>query len=68
MGEDTMSRNKIPHSVKGIIREALFCTFQCEKGQRHEDKVKFDQVNNAAKEGVDCLGRQRSLNGRKITW
>ena len=41
-----MSRNKIPHSVKGIIRVAIFYTLGCEKGQMHEDKVKFDQVNN----------------------
>ena len=68
MGKRPMSRNQIPHSVKGIIRVALFFTFQCEKGRIHEDKVKFDQVNNVAKEGVDCLGRQHSLNGRKITW
>ena len=68
MGEDAHSRNKIPHSVKGIIRVAIFCTFQCEKGQIDEDKVMFDQVNNATKEGVDHLGRQCSLNGRKITW
>ena len=62
-----MSRNKIPHSVKGINKVALFFTFQCEKGEMHEYKVKFDQVNSAAKEGVDCLGRQHSLNGRKET-
>ena len=43
-----MSRNKIPHSVKGINGVALFCTFQCEKGEIHEDKVNFDQVNSAA--------------------
>ena len=48
MGKRPISRNKIPHIVKGIKGETLFCTFQCEKGQMHEDKVKFDQVNSTA--------------------
>ena len=42
-----MSRNKIPHSMKGIIKVAIFFTLKCERGKMHEDKVKFDQVNNA---------------------
>ena len=63
-----MSRNKIPHSVKGIIKVALFCTLKCEKGQMHEDKVKFDQVNNVAMEGVDHFERQCSVNGGEIIW
>ena len=63
-----MSRNKIPHSVKGIIRVALFCTLKCKKGEMHEDKVKFDQVNSIAIEGVDHFERQRSVNGEKIIW
>ena len=29
----------------------------------HEDKVKFDQVNNAGIRGGDHLERQRSVNG-----
>ena len=61
-----MGRNKIHHSVKGIIRVARFFTLRCEKGQMHEDKVKFDQVNNTAMEGVDHLGRRCSMNGGKI--
>ena len=48
MGKRPMSRNKTPHSVKGINVATLFFTFQCEKGKMHEDKVKFDQVNSAA--------------------
>ena len=48
MGKRPKSRNKIPHSVKGIFGVALFFTSQCEKGQLHEDKVKFDQVNSVA--------------------
>ena len=61
-----MSRNKIPHSVKGIIRVATFHTLKCEKGQMHEDKVKFDQVNIVAIVGVDHLERQRSVKGEEI--
>ena len=53
--------------MKGINGVDLFFTFQCEKGKMHEDKVKFDQVNSVAKEGVAYLGRQRNLRGRKIT-
>ena len=52
-----MNRNKIHHSVKGIIRVATFCTLKCEKGKMHEDKVKFDHVNSAAIVGVDHLER-----------
>ena len=63
-----MSRNKIPHNVKWIIRVATFFTLKCEKGQMHEDKVKFDQVNNAAMEGVDHFERQRSVKGGEIIW
>ena len=63
-----MSRNKIPHSVKGIIRVALFFTHKCEKRQMHEDKVKLDQVNSVSIERVEHLGRQHSMNGGKIIW
>ena len=63
-----MSRNKIPHSVKGIIILVMLCTLRCEKGKMHEDKVKFDQVNSAAMEGVDHFERQHSMNGGYIIW
>ena len=63
-----MCRNKIPHILKGINGVAFIFSFQCEKGKMHENKVKFDQVNNAAKEGVDCFRRKCNLNGRNITW
>ena len=49
--------------MKGIIKVALFFTLKCEKGKMHEDKVRFDQVNNAAIGGVAHFGRQRSVNG-----
>ena len=54
--------------MKGIIRVATFFTLKCEKGQMHEDKVKFDQVNNTAIVGVDHLERQRSVKGEEIIW
>ena len=60
--------NKIPHNVKGIIRVALFCTLKCEKGQMHEDKVRFDQVNNVAIRGVDHFRRQCSVNEEEDIW
>ena len=60
--------NKIPHNVKGIIKLALFFTLKCEKGQMHEDKVKFDQVNSAAIEGVDHFERKHNVNGGEIIW
>ena len=63
-----MNRNKIPHSVKGIIKVALFFTLKCEKGQMHEDKVKFDQVNTVAIVGVDNLEIQRSVNEEEVIW
>ena len=63
-----MSRNKTPHNVKGIIIIAIFFTLKCEKGQLHEDKVKFDQVNSAAIGGVDHFERQRSVNEEEVIW
>ena len=61
--------NKIPHDVKGIIRVASFFTLKCEKGQMHEDKVMFDQVNNVAIGGVDHFMRQCSVNEEEdILW
>ena len=63
-----MSRNKIPHSVKGIIRVATYFTLKCEKGQMHEEKVKFDQVNSATIVGVDHFERKLSVNGGEIIW
>ena len=49
--------NKIPHNVEGIMRVASFFNLKCEKGQMHEDKVMFDQVNNTAIGGVDHFMR-----------
>ena len=63
-----MSRNKIPHSAKGIIRVATFFTLKCGKGKMHEDKVKFDQVNSAAIVGVDHLERQCNVKEEEIIW
>ena len=63
-----MIRNKIPHSVKWIFIVATFFTLKCGKGKMHEEKVKFDQVNNAAIVGVDHLERQRSLKREEIIW
>ena len=61
--------NKIPHNVTRIIRVASFCTLKCGKGQMHEDKVMFDQVNNAAIGGVDHFIRQRIVNEEEdIRW
>ena len=60
--------NKIPHDVKMIIIVASFCTLKCEKGQMHEDKVLFDQVNNAAIGGVAYFRRQRSVNEEEDIW
>ena len=54
--------------MKGIIRVALFFTLKCEKGQKHEEKVKFDQVNSAAIVGVDHLERQRSVKREEVIW
>ena len=54
--------NKIPHNVKWIIILALFFTLKCEKGKMHEDKVKFDQVNNDVVGVVDHFGRRHSVN------
>ena len=54
--------------MKGIIRVATFCTLKCEKGQMHEDMVKFDQVNNAAIEGVVHLRIKHSVNGGEMIW
>ena len=61
-----MRRNKIPHSVKGIIIVAIFFTLKCGKAQTHEDKVKFDQVNNATIVGLDHLERQHIVKGEEI--
>ena len=63
-----MSRNKIPHNVKRIIRITIFCTLKCEKGKMHEDKVRFDQVNNVAIGGVDHFERKRSVNEEEVIW
>ena len=64
-----MSRNKIPHSVKGIIRVATFFTLKSGKGKMHEDKVKFDQVNSATIVGVDHLERESSVKAEEmICW
>ena len=60
--------NKIPHNVKGITRVVLFYTLKFEKGQMHEDKVMFDQVNNTAIGGVDHFMRQRSVNEEEGIW
>ena len=54
--------NKIPHMWKGIEIRTWFCTHKCEKGKIHEDKVRFDQVNNTAIGEVAHFGRQRSVN------
>ena len=54
--------------MKGIIRLATFCTIKCENGQKHEDKVKFHQVNSAAIVGVEHLEKQCSLKGEEIIW
>ena len=51
-----------------IIRLALFGTLKCEKGQVHEDKLGFDQVNNAAIEGVKHIRRQHSVNEEEDIW
>ena len=48
MGKRPMSRNKILHNVKMIIRAAYFSHSSVKRGNLHEDKVKFDQVNSAA--------------------
>ena len=60
--------NKIPHNVKGIIKVAPFCTLNCKKGQIHEDKVMFDQVNSTAMGGVAYLGSQRNVNEEEDIW
>ena len=48
MGKRPMSRNKILHYVKRIIGAAYFAPFSVKRGNLHEDKVKFDQVNSVA--------------------
>ena len=61
--------NKIPHNVKGFVRVASFFTLKCENGKMHEDKVMFDQVNNATIVGVDHFMRQKSVNVEEdILW
>ena len=60
--------NKIPHMWKGIEIRTLFFTLKCEKGKMHEDKVRFDQVNNTAIGGVAYFGRQRSVNEEEDIW
>ena len=60
--------NKIPHNVKWIIIIPSFCTHKCEKGQMHEDKVRFDHVNNAAIGGLAYFRRQRSVNEEEDIW
>ena len=60
--------NKIPHNVEGIIRVVLFRTLKWEKGKMHEDKVWFDQVNNAAIGGVDHFRRHCSVNEEEYIW
>ena len=60
--------NKIPHNVKGIIKVALFFTLKYEKGQMHEDKVRFDQFNNVSIGGVDQFRTQRSVNEDEDSW
>ena len=48
MGKIPMSRNKILHSVKRINGAAYFAPSNVKRGNLHEDKVKFDQVDIAA--------------------
>ena len=61
--------NKIPHMWKGIDIRTWFCTYKCEKGQMHEDKVRFDEVNITAIGGVAYFRRQRSVNEEEdILW
>ena len=60
--------NKIPHNLKGIIKVASFFTLKCEKVQMHEDKVMFDQVNNAAIGGVAYFRRQCRVNEEEDIW
>ena len=50
MGKMPMSRNKILYNVKWIIGAAYFSPSSVKRGNLHEDKVKFDQVNNTAEE------------------
>ena len=47
MGKRPMSRNQIPHIMKGIIGAAYFLPSSVKRDNLHEDKVKFDQVNSA---------------------
>ena len=44
----------------------LYFTPSCEIGHLHEDKVKFDQVNNAVLGGGDHLVGQHNKGGGKI--
>ena len=60
--------NKTPHNVKGNIRVTSFCTHKWEKGNMHEDKVMFDQVNSAVIGGVDNFMRQYSVNEEEDIW
>ena len=48
MGKMLISRNNILHNVKRIIGAAYFTPSSVKRGNFHEDKVKFDQVNNDA--------------------
>ena len=50
MGRRPISRNNILHNVKMIIGATYFAPSSVKRGNLHEDKVKFDQVNNAASE------------------
>ena len=52
----------------GIIIGAGFHTLMCEQDHLQVDKVKFDQVNNAAIEGGEHLEKQRSMNGKRFIW
>ena len=48
MGKRPICRNKILHNVKRIIGAAYFAPSSVKRGNLHEDKVNFDQVNNVA--------------------
>ena len=48
MGKRPMSRNNILHSVKRIIGEDYFAPSSVKRGNLHEGKVKFFQVNSTA--------------------
>ena len=40
----------------------------CEKGHLHEDKVKFDQVNDVGIGGGEHFERQHSMYGKRVIW